>query len=116
MSGVGVVAAICGLTGGVLGFAQGLSGKPLDLATSTKRSASWGGGHSRRDYRRAGFSDEDISIFGLDQPGAPPPDIAPYVVDDLMRRDDPWDADFWGGEDIDPLDGPDPDGFDLDFW
>lgn len=70
-------------------------------------------GYSREDYYAMGFSDDEIEGFGLDQPGAPPPEIAPFAIDDLMRRDDPWDDDFWGGEDIDPFDNPDRGMFDF---
>ena len=92
VSGLPVLAALCGAIGGVLGFSHGLAGKPSDLATTTKRSTSRGDGQSNRDYRRAAFSNQDVALFGLDQPRAPPPDIAPYAADDRMRRDDPWDA------------------------
>jgi hypothetical protein len=116
MTGVPAIAAILAAVFGVIGFAHGLTGQPLNFGTGTRPTGGLGSGYARQDYRRMGFSDDDIRGFGLDQPGAPPPGIAPFVLDDLMRRDDPWDADFWGGEDIDPFDGPDLDAFDIDPW
>ena len=41
-------------------------------------------GHSRSEYRRYGVTDEDIKFWGLDQPGAPPPDAVWWAVMDLL--------------------------------
>jgi len=40
-------------------------------------------GYSRSDYTDVGFSDGDIETWGLDQPGAPDPLIAPVVIADM---------------------------------
>ncbi len=40
-------------------------------------------GHTRREYHESGFTDADIEIWGLDQPLAPDPDIAPWIIGDM---------------------------------
>jgi len=59
-------------------------------------------GHRRSEYHRYGATDGDIEFWGLDQPGAPPPDAAGWVVMDLL---DETDADGDGFID-DPFDDP----------
>lgn len=41
-------------------------------------------GYSRSEYRSYGITDEDIEFWGLDQPGAPPPDAVWWAVMDLL--------------------------------
>ena len=59
-------------------------------------------GHRRGEYHRYGATDGDIEFWGLDQLGAPPPDVAGWVVMDLL---DEMDA---GGDGLidDPFDDP----------
>lgn len=79
-------------------------------ATSAPRSGSYvssssdllPSGHRRSEYHRYGATDGDIEFWGLDQPGAPPPDVAGWVVMDLL---DEMDADGDGLID-DPFDDP----------
>ena len=59
-------------------------------------------GHSRSEYHRYGAADGDIEFWGLDQPGAPPPEAAGWVIGDMM---DEMDADGDGLID-DPFDDP----------
>ena len=59
-------------------------------------------GHRRSEYHRYGATDGDIEFWGLDQPGAPPPEAAGWAVMDLM---DEMDADGDGLID-DPFDDP----------
>jgi hypothetical protein len=56
--------------------------------------------YSREDYRRYGATDADIDFWGLDEPGAPPPEAAGWAV---------WEA-------LEEMEGgPDDMDFDLDF-
>lgn len=41
-------------------------------------------GYRRSEYHRYGVTDEDIEFWGLDQPGAPPPDAVWWAVMDLL--------------------------------
>lgn len=41
-------------------------------------------GYTRQDYYDVGFSDGDIECWGLDQPGAPNPDMAGFVISDMQ--------------------------------
>lgn len=59
-------------------------------------------GYRRSDYHLYGATDDDIEFWGLDQPGAPPPDVAGWAVMDLL---DEMDADGDGLID-DPFDDP----------
>ena len=59
-------------------------------------------GYRRSEYHRYGATDGDIEFWGLDQHGAPPPDVAGWAVWDIM---DEMDADGDGFID-DPLDDP----------
>jgi hypothetical protein len=43
-------------------------------------------GHQRSEYHRYGLTDEDIEFWGLDQPGAPPPDAVWWAVVDLLDK------------------------------
>lgn len=58
--------------------------------------------YSRSEYHRYGATDDDIKFWGLDQPGAPPPDAAGWVIWGMM---DEMDADGDGFID-DPFDDP----------
>jgi len=49
-------------------------------------------GHRRQEYLDLGFSDMDIKYWGLDQPGAPDPHAAGFVIMDMLAEDD-WDGD-----------------------
>jgi len=51
-------------------------------------------GYSRQDYYDYGYSDFDIEYWGLDQPGAPEPEVAGFVVADMMDGDFDGDIDF----------------------
>jgi len=59
-------------------------------------------GYRRSEYRFYGATDDDIDTWGLDQPGAPPPDAVGSAVWDLW---DEMDADGDGFID-DPFDDP----------
>lgn len=39
-------------------------------------------GYQRQDYLNVGFSNEDIEFWGLDQPNAPDPNSAGYIIAD----------------------------------
>jgi hypothetical protein len=41
-------------------------------------------GYYRKDYYDVGFSDGDIECWGLDQPGAPNPDMAGFSISDMQ--------------------------------
>ena len=41
-------------------------------------------GYWRSEYHSCGFTDEDIEFWGLDQPGAPPPDAVWWAVMELL--------------------------------
>lgn len=49
-------------------------------------------GRTRQEYYNAGFSDTDIEYWGLDQPGAPDPLAAGFVIMDMLDDND-WDGD-----------------------
>ena len=48
-------------------------------------------GHNRQEYYDLGFSDTDIEYWGLDQPGAPDPLAAGFLIMDMLDGD--WDGD-----------------------
>ena len=48
-------------------------------------------GHTRQEYYDAGLSDTDIEYWGLDQPGAPAPLAAGFLIMDMLDGD--WDGD-----------------------
>lgn len=60
------------------------------------------GGYRRSEYHRYGASNGAIEFWGLDQPGARPPDVAWWVAMDLL---DQMDADGDGRVEV-PIDGP----------
>lgn len=41
-------------------------------------------GYTVADYERYGISRDEVEFWGLDQPGAPPPDTAGWVVWDMV--------------------------------
>jgi len=43
-------------------------------------------GYRRSDYYRYGITDDDIAFWGLDQPGAPPPDAVWRAVMDVLEE------------------------------
>ena len=45
-------------------------------------------GYTHKDYYDYGYSDFDIEYWGLDQPGAPSPPAAGFVISDMMDDDD----------------------------
>jgi hypothetical protein len=51
-------------------------------------------GYNRQDYYYRGYSDTDIEFWGLDQPGAPNPDAAGFVIADMADGDFDGDIDF----------------------
>ena len=67
-------------------------------STSSRRATpkSLANGHTREEYQRQGFTDYDIDCWGLDQPGAPPPDAAMVILADMA------DGDLDGNFDIFP--------------
>jgi hypothetical protein len=67
------------------------------------QSGALEGSHSREDYRRCGATDEDIDFWGLDEPGAPPPEVAGWAVWEVLEEMDggPDDMDFDMDFDID---------------
>jgi hypothetical protein len=81
---------------------------PSGLFSSTSRSRAQPSsgllpsGYSRSEYRDYGATDDDIEFWGLDQPGAPPPEAAGWVVMDMLAE---MDADGDGFID-DPFDDP----------
>ena len=44
-------------------------------------------GYTRQDYLDAGWSETDIELWGLDQPAAPDPDSAAFVIPDMLDGD-----------------------------
>ena len=51
-------------------------------------------GYKRQDYYNQGYTDTDIEYWGLDQPGAPEPEVAGFVIADMMDGDFDGDIDF----------------------
>ena len=51
-------------------------------------------GHSREEYRDFGFTDHDIAFWGLDQPGAPDPFSAGWVIADMFDGELDGEIDF----------------------
>jgi len=43
-------------------------------------------GYTRSEYHRCGATDADIKFWGLDQPGAPPPRAAGWVIGDVIDK------------------------------
>ena len=112
VSGFWFVAVILAPTLGAFGFIRGFSRS----CRGSTLSLNLQGQHSEDDYRRAGFADDDIVASGVDQVGAPPSDVEPPKAVNLVGRDDPWDADLWREENVNPFDGSDPDDFNLKVW
>jgi hypothetical protein len=50
--------------------------------------------YSRKDYYNKGFSNSDIELGGLDQPGAPDPHTAGWVMWDMADGNMDGDIDF----------------------
>jgi len=51
-------------------------------------------GHLLGEYYQKGFSDQDIEYWGLDQPGAPDPNVAGWEIMDAMDGDYDGEIDF----------------------
>ena len=51
-------------------------------------------GHTRQEYYNYGYSDEDIELWGLDQPGAPDPNVSGVIIADMMDGDLDGNSDF----------------------
>jgi hypothetical protein len=51
-------------------------------------------GYRRAEYHDLGISDSDIELWGLDQPGAPSPYAAGWVIADMLDGDFDGDIDF----------------------
>ena len=62
--------------------------------TKTLISQNLPNGYNRQDYYDRGYSDTDIEYWGLDQPGAPNPDAAGFVIADMADGDFDGDIDF----------------------
>jgi hypothetical protein len=113
-----IIASSIGLVGGVVVFASDVREAsvnlkrrgivtlpkqffPKDLFDSTQSTSASSSsdellpsGYLRSDYRSYGATDEDIEFWGLDQPGAPPPDVAGWAVMELLEEMDQ-DGDEW---------------------
>ena len=51
-------------------------------------------GYTRKDYFDHGFSDFDIEFWGMDQPGAPGPSMAGWVIWDALDGELDGEFDF----------------------
>ncbi len=51
-------------------------------------------GYTRKDYYDLGFTDFDIEYWGMDQPGAPGPSQAGWVVWDVLDGELDGEIDF----------------------
>ena len=51
-------------------------------------------GYTRKEYHEYGFTDYDIEFWGLDQPGAPDPFSAGWVIADVFDGELDGDIDF----------------------
>ena len=51
-------------------------------------------GFTKQDYYDAGFTDRDIECWGLDQPGAPGPFMAGFMIGDMQDGSIDGDIDF----------------------
>ena len=69
------------------GYLQGL----LDDDTSEEQLPN---GYTRKDYYDFGFTDFDIEYWGMDQPGAPEPFAAGWVVWDMLDGELDGEIDF----------------------
>ena len=69
------------------GYFQGL----LDDDTSEEQLPN---GYTRKDYYDFGFTDFDIEYWGMDQPGAPEPFAAGWVVWDMLDGELDGEIDF----------------------
>ncbi len=69
------------------GYFQGLWDDP----SSEERLPN---GYTRKDYHDYGFSDFDIEFLGMDQPGAPGPSMAGWVIWDALDGELDGEIDF----------------------
>ena len=51
-------------------------------------------GYTRQDYLDVGWSETDIELWGLDQPSAPDPHSAGFVIPDMLDGDLDGDFDY----------------------
>ena len=51
-------------------------------------------GYTRSDYRNYGMTDFDIEFWGLDQPGAPEPPMAGWMIWDMLDGELDGEIDF----------------------
>jgi hypothetical protein len=51
-------------------------------------------GYTRKDYYDNGFTDFDIEYWGMDQPGAPDPPMAGWVIWDMLDGELDGEIDF----------------------
>ena len=51
-------------------------------------------GYTRNDYKEFGFTDFDIEFWGLDQPGAPDPPMAGWMIWDVIDGELDGEIDF----------------------
>ena len=65
-------------------------------------------GYTYQDYAEYGFTEADMDFWGLDQPGAPEPQTAGWIIMDAMDGEIDGHID-WG------FSGDAPDGFDGDM-
>ena len=75
-------------------FPKGLFDSIQSTSASSSSDKLLSSGYLRSDYRSYGATDEDIEFWGLDQPGAPPPDVAGWAVMELLEEMDQ-DGDEW---------------------
>ncbi len=69
------------------GYFRGL----WDDQSSEKRLPN---GSTRKDYYNHGFTDFDIEYWGMDQPGAPDPSMAGWVIWDALDGELDGEIDF----------------------
>ena len=83
------------------------SGKSSKSYSGSDKDEVFPNKHTYQDYEKYGFTEADMDFWGLDQPGAPEPKTAGWIVMDAMdgKIDGHIDWDFWDNS---------PDGFNSD--